>query len=86
MSRIHIQLHSEGLTVKKIMDRLKDPKWNYFNLRNYLSLFTGEDITKVEHVFHCFKEEPDQSSDMLLVWVISKEGAYHVYCVSVEEQ
>lgn len=82
MGKIKIQIQSDLLTAESMMKRLKDPKWNYFNLKNYLSLFTDEDISKVEHVYECIS---NQDAEMIIVQTLGKNGSCHVYCVSIAE-
>lgn len=88
MGRIHIHIYSEDeteLSVQTLMERLKNPKWNYANLKQYLSLFTGQNVAWVEHVFQCIGSKSDSAMDMLLVWVILDDQSNRLYCVSVDE-
>lgn len=86
MGRIEIRIQCDDdqqMNISKMMDRLKDPKWNYSNLRQYLSIFTGEDIVWVDHVFQCIGET--SKLNMILAWVILQDHSDRLYCISIDE-
>ncbi len=86
MGRIEIRIQcdeDQQMNVSKMMERLKNPKWNYSNLRQYLSVFTGEDIVWVDHVFQCIGKTA--KLNMILAWVILGDHSDRLYCISVDE-
>lgn len=86
MGRIEIRIQCDDdpqMSVVRMMERLKDPKWNYSNLRQYLSLFTGEDVVWVDHVFQCLGE--NSKLNMILAWVVLQDRSDRLYCISVDE-
>ena len=87
MARILIHIacdENDGMNASELIERLKNPKWSYVNLRQYLSLFTGEEVVWVDHLFQCINENDD--ANMLLAWVILKDHSDRLYCISVEER
>ncbi len=82
---IHIACDEGDLfDASKMIERLKDPKWSYSNLRQYLSLFTGDEVVWVDHLFQCMNEHGN--TNMLLAWVILKDHSERLYCISVDEK
>ena len=83
---VHIRLNEdETLNAAQMMKMLVEPAQNYGYLKKMLSLFTGEKIFLIEHVVRCTAISSDETMQMLLVWVLLKDGSNRLYSVVIDD-
>ena len=83
---VHIRLNEdETLNAGQMIKMLVEPAQNYGYLKKMLSLFTGEKIFLIEHVMRCTAISSDVTMQMLLVWVLLKDGSNRLYSVVIDD-